>query len=404
MISKLLESFFGADEEVGESQYNSPFPHLFWSSSPKPPHFTSGLMGNLPVPEIAVVSDAHHDRPDKEVSAPVESVNAFGTGPVPKAFTDSKKAVSMHGAASSIHAVSTDDTASSRDAGVSAQDPGSKDASSRRTSTDSAGSREPAAALREQLPATPQQLPAAPNNNNSSVFASWSTRFLGLVERLEASARTLEELATVKNWRAPGLPGGRELVAAQTDVENCVREALRMLRKFDFGGEVVVLGPGQSESTEARALLPKAAARCLVGGRVYSTLRPATLLRDVRDILLGDLDGLRDAEYARFSETLENLYESCLPPWGEKYGRRGEDRGSWWWGEQQWRVVGQERVKFVRGSGDDQKNPEIGGEGRLLFLLVGQNGAKKAFVPSAVARSHPRWLSERDFLVRFCVE
>ena len=339
--------------------------------------------------------------------------------------TASKDAPSTQGAAPSKDAPSTQEAASSKDA----------------PSTRSASSKEPPATQSKDPPkdlsTTATQQGASKNTpptvrvqtvlSKEKENSDWSNRLLDVMDQIKPIALSLEELAK-KNWRAPGLPGGKELVEAQSDLEKELQKALRTLGEFDFGGEVVVLGgsgatkgaggragAGRSAAPEERALLPKAAAQFLLGRRAYGGIRPATL-QDVRDILLSDPERarLRQAEYDRVHEALANLYESCLPPLEDKYGKRPEDRDNWWWGgrllesylinthkyqegcrELRWRVAAQEQVKFVYGL-ENQKNVELE-ENRFLFLLVGEDGKKRAAVPSPLIKNS---LDERDFLVR----
>ena len=73
---------------------------------------------------------------------------------------------------------------------------------------------------------------------------SWCSRFLDVLEQIKLGVSSLELAAA--NWRAPGLPGGKDLVVAQNDLDKKVENALQMLHGFDFGGEVLVVGGGGS--------------------------------------------------------------------------------------------------------------------------------------------------------------
>ena len=162
--------------------------------------------------------------------------------------TTSKNAPSTQGAAFSKNAPSTEAEGASSKEPSAAQRKDSKDVST--TATQQAASK--------NTPPTVQTV-----LSKEKEISDWSGRFLDVMEQIKLGASLLEELAGA-NWRAPGLPGGNELVAAQTDVENSVQDALRMLREFDFGGEMVVLG-GASTNGAGGADEKMAAASSVAG-------------------------------------------------------------------------------------------------------------------------------------------
>ena len=63
--------------------------------------------------------------------------------------------------------------------------------------------------------ATNTKQPAGTRSNDCDP-ATWSTYFVDVTEQLKPSVRALEDVVNT-NWRAPGLPGGTELVAAKPD-------------------------------------------------------------------------------------------------------------------------------------------------------------------------------------------
>ena len=212
---------------------------------------------------------------------------AHASAPSTQEMASSKNAPSTQETASK-DAPSTQDTVPSKDApstqgttsknAPSTQETASKDA----PSTEGASSKEPPATQRKDskdVSTIATQQPAPQNTpptvlvqtvlvSKEQEISDWSNRFLDVMEQIKLGASLLEELAGT-NWRAPGLPGGTELVAAQTDVENSVQDALRMLREFDFGGEMVVLRGSGAGSSDGAGLAGKemVPASSMAGGR-----------------------------------------------------------------------------------------------------------------------------------------
>ena len=75
---------------------------------------------------------------------------------------------------------------------------------------------------------------------------SWCCTFETLIEEIKKNAAELERAAST-DWRAPGLPGSRGVVIAQSELEKSIQAALGALRAFDFGGELLVMETGSDD-------------------------------------------------------------------------------------------------------------------------------------------------------------